>query len=549
MGIDPRHSLPRMNPWFVRTIEHKGRGRAEFGSPPGVIEGPATVQINDAGTVTIRLEARALIQDEGAVSDSTREFLFGVTWLDRNVCEKLTVATEEGVYVAPGDPYYSRREPGGSGAEADLTFMPPTAEYRAGLPGKPRYWVLPLCNLVSEFERFAYPDLDAHPLRIRQAPALPVELSAEDRQSTEALYRLTSPLTVFEDGGALGFIEPLPEYEDLVRELLDGARRRAVTAVAVGELRGEVPDTGSLESWAPLRLPLLLTLATGGKVGVPWIEVRDDSGRLLSRLHVRFRCSAFAAETRVRANVSHGVGRFLTRAQSIPALADPAIWIATRHLVESRDPDASIEEILGHVCRGVEALANRVLSEGPASPERRARAPSLLRQLSGYRRHRIRGIIRQAVEEIEREAVDARTRGDAEEAEALAAMANQLRSGPPYTHANFGRIVLGLLRHYGFRDDQTVDRAWDGGLRQWVALVNEARNIPMHGGYFDILGGEHDSRLMISVAYHLSDILLRALLRELQYDGVYQPTGTVPAARWPLDWVKPDTRLDLLGYR
>lgn len=250
----------------------------------------------------------------------------------------------------------------------------------------------------------------------------------------------------------------------------------------------------------------------------------------------------------MRAHVSHGVGRLLTCAQSIPALDDPAIWIATRHLVESQDPDASLEEMLGHVCRGIEALANRVLSDESPSSERRAQAPSLLRQLSECWRHRIRGIIRQAVRGIEREAVDARKRGAAEEAEALAAMANQLRSSPPYTHANFGRIVLELLHHYGFHDDQAVERAWDGGLREWVALVNEARNIPMHGGYFDVLGDEHKGQLMISVAYHLSDILLRALLRELQYDGAYQPTGTVPAARWPLDWVKPDTRLDLLGY-
>lgn len=280
MAVDPRHSLPRMNPWFVRTIQHKGRGRAEFSSPPGIIEGPATVEINDAGTVTIRLEARALIQDEGAVSDSMREFLFGVTpgeregplvvtWLERNVCEKLTVATDEGAYVAPGDPYYSRREPGESGAEADLTFTPPTAEYRTERAGEACYWVLPLCNFVSDFGRSAYQGFDVHPLRIRQAPPLPTDLSVEDSQSAALLYRATTPLIAFEHGGRPAFIEPLPEYEDLAQDLLAGARRRAVTAVAVGELAGEAPAVGALDSWAPLKLPLLLSLATGSKVGVP----------------------------------------------------------------------------------------------------------------------------------------------------------------------------------------------------------------------------------------------------------------------------------------
>lgn len=558
MTIDPRRAVPRMNPWFVRTIEHMGHGRAEFSSPAGIIEGPATVQVNDAGTITIRLEARALAQNADAVSGSIREFLFGVTpaerpgpvvvtWLERNACEKLTVVTDEGEYVAPGDPYYSRRVPGESGAEADLTFTPLTAEYRAFRAGEPCYWVLPLCNLVADCGRSAYEGFDMHPLRIRQAPPVAVDLSDEERQSALLLYRATSPLIAFEHGGRPAFVEPLPEYEGLTRDLLAGARRRAVTAVAVGELSGEAPAIEALKSWAPLRLPLLLTLATGGKVGVPWIEVREDSGRLLSRLHVRFRCSAFTAETHARANVSD-VGLLLTRAQSVPALDDPAIWIATRHMVESHDPDASVEEMLGHVCRGVEALANRVLSDEPASPERRARAPSLLRDISECRRHNIRGIVSKAVGEIQAEADDARTRGTTDEAEALAAMANQLKSNPPYTHANFGRVVLEVLRHYGFKDDQAIGSGWEGGLRKWVALVNEARNVPVHGGYFDVVSGLHDGRLVFSVGYHLCDLLLRALLRELRYDGLYQPTGTVPSARWPLDWVKPDTRLDLLGY-
>ena len=558
MAIDPRRAVRRMNPWFVRTIEHKGHGRAEFSSPAGVIEGPAAVQVNDAGTVTIRLEARELKQNADAVSGSISQFLFGVTpgeragplmvkLFERNICEKVTVTTDEGEYVAPGDPYFGRHEPGESGAEADLTFRPLTAEYVTGLSGEPRYWVLPLSNLVCDFERSGYQGFDVHPLRLRQAPALGPDLPEQEGQSALRLYRATSPLIAFEHGGRPALIEPLLEYENLTQDLLAGARRRAVTSVAVGELAGEIPAMAALDSWTPLRLPLLLTLATGSKVGIPWIEVRGDDGRLLNRLHVRFRCAAFVAETRGRANVRE-LGLLLTRALSVPALSDPAIWIATRHMVESHDPDASIEEMLSHVCRGVEALANRVLSEEPVSPRRRARTPSLLKQLSECGRDRVRRIIRQAVEEIEAGAANAQTRGAAQEAESLAAIASKLNSDPPYALANFGRIVLGLLRHYGFHDDQAIERAWEGGLSKWVALANEARNVPMHGGYFDVATGEHEDRLMIGVAYHLCDILLRGLLRELQYDGPYQPTGTVPSARWPLDWVKPDTRLDLLGY-
>lgn len=212
MAIDPRHSLPTTSTWFVRTIEHEGQGRAEFSSPPGILEGPATIQVNDAGTVTIRLEARTLTQDGSAVSDSIAEFLFGVTpgelagpvvvtWLERNVCEKLTVVTDEGAYAAPGDPYYSRRVPGESGAEADLIFTPLTAEYHAFRAGEPCYWVLPLCNLVADCGRSAYEGFDMHPLRIRQAPPVAVDLSDEERQSALLLYRATSPLIAFEHGG------------------------------------------------------------------------------------------------------------------------------------------------------------------------------------------------------------------------------------------------------------------------------------------------------------------------------------------------------------
>ena len=71
----------------------------------------------------------------------------------------------------------------------------------------------------------------------------------------------------------------------------------------------------------------------------------------------------------------------------------------------------------------------------------------------------------------------------------------------------------------------------------------------MHRGYFEFRQLEQDVGEVLTVLNHLHDILVRILLKLLDYDGTYQPTVITMTARETVDWVTSDTPASVLGYR
>ena len=70
----------------------------------------------------------------------------------------------------------------------------------------------------------------------------------------------------------------------------------------------------------------------------------------------------------------------------------------------------------------------------------------------------------------------------------------------------------------------------------------------MHKSYFDFLSGKHDIEDLWRIMNHLHDILVRIILKTLDYDGQYQPTVINMTDSKPVDWVKPDFSARRLGY-
>lgn len=93
-------------------------------------------------------------------------------------------------------------------------------------------------------------------------------------------------LIVFEFAEGLGFVERLSDYEVTNELLLEGKERCKPTAVMVGPTgSGPVESFERMRHWFPFDVLSLLTLATGTEVGCPWVEFRDDEGRLVCRFH------------------------------------------------------------------------------------------------------------------------------------------------------------------------------------------------------------------------------------------------------------------------
>ena len=84
--------------------------------------------------------------------------------------------------------------------------------------------------------------------------------------------------------------------------------------------------------------------------------------------------------------------------------------------------------------------------------------------------------------------------------------------------------------------------------RLWADLVSLCRQVVVHEGYID--SEKLDIQDATDIMRHLHDILLRMVLKMLDYDGEYLPVAARVRKYRPLTWVTPTTpvgRTWLLG--
>ena len=132
----PKDFEPQVSRWFDPEVEYVGRGRVDFEAPRGSIGGPATVSVDEAGRVSVRMvpEAESLESDvptphgmRGFLGGEgyAREVSPGVTSIDieaRNPCAALEVATPQGVFVTDDVALYGTRSVAGTGVVTEANF-------------------------------------------------------------------------------------------------------------------------------------------------------------------------------------------------------------------------------------------------------------------------------------------------------------------------------------------------------------------------------------------------------------------------------------------
>ena len=110
-----------------------------------------------------------------------------------------------------------------------------------------------------------------------------------------------------------------------------------------------------------------------------------------------------------------------------------------------------------------------------------------------------------------------------------------------------------LLNQFNLPESDVVDAYYLKNLRSdgrttWGSVLSYYRGAPTHEGYFTFSGKEHDASDILTIMFHLRDVLLRIVFQIVGYDGTYQP----PVIRWTIDvksdWVRPDTPAAELGY-
>src|SRR5579885_1166291 len=171
MTFDPSTLVGTPKPWLQTRAMYEGTARAEFTSPPGAIEGPATVCVNAAGKCRVRIQVERIdAPDEKtfALGSGSAPLAHYIVHGHSNPCRSLTVKTDAGVFTG-GDRIIHHGLHFGMPQNVELWPLQSRFDVAGAAPAK--YWVLPLSNFMPDaWNGDVIPHLADHPLRLCSWP-------------------------------------------------------------------------------------------------------------------------------------------------------------------------------------------------------------------------------------------------------------------------------------------------------------------------------------------------------------------------------------------
>lgn len=548
MTFNYREYISTPSEWFTSKLVYEGRGKAEFLNPKGRIEGPAIININESGEVSVEIIVEEYDADEslemgldqlllgGRVSNIGEIKIMG-DGLGRNICTSLTVYTQNGIFSALDTNIYFGFTLGSNRLRGHVY----NSQFKAKGGYKVAYWIVPLLNFLSSY-RYRCPELDHHPLRIYPTPTVPEDLDEEERKQATFYTNLHNFLIAFLYDNKPAFIEALPNYDEIEKDLLSGHAQMRITAIMVGETNAIPSSIKQLQWWGPLEFLRLLSLTNGNEISCSWIEFRDDQGGLVQRIHMNFQRSKFiSGHTAINERDNPNcISYLLMQAQQSPNFRKSYTRAVIKNLVISGLEGPTIEDKLSSLFRAIDCL----IQEFHLNEEAKAK-----QHLSPQIKTNVESITAEAAQ-----AVRALKKGskNSEEKEALDRIANQLFQAKE-ARVGYGKAVLALLKQFDFPDAEVVSSYYAikprADKRNWIDVLSYYRGIVIHNSYFNFSEEEQEMRDAVRVIYHLHDILIRMVLKLLNYEAPYQPIMAkyVGYSVQP-DWVKLDTPAHELGY-
>jgi len=539
MSFDASKYSPKENDWFSTEVEYKGHGRAEFVNPKGWIDGDVTIKFDDNGKSTIEMETGEFFVeniDEGTESGmailhlltGAKIFPFlggssiGFGTEINNLCEKLTVQCTDGIFLIDKPTFYtySMQIPGG----ITVKFQPTVSYYIKSGDQLAKYWVMPLSNFLWNFGWPSYnTPFDNHPLRFYQVPSIEDTFESEE-QGFAARYNSYSRnnIITYESKGKFGYIEPLPNFAERKEKLLLDQTKITTTAIMVGELESE-DNIQNWEKWVALDYLHLLSLASGSSVGTPWIELRDDLGNLVGRIHTyQWQSPFFKGHTSIDQKMKGGIGLLLTTS---PFHLDKHLRVAINQLVKGGQRHFYIEDRLAYLFRAFDTLT---------SEERTTKQLDTNSSINSSNKEAIKKFLQNASTEIKK--LTPSNEIEKKEINRIAQVASGAANNKKPDEA---QAVLMLLDNYGLNDAKVIV-----DLEAWLKQYNKYRNQVIHESFIQNAEGQDAGYLM----YHLYDMLLRIILKMINYNEEYN-RATLPNGHFSVDWVTPNTSPTDLGYK
>ncbi|REJ94355.1 MAG: hypothetical protein DWQ34_08665 [Planctomycetota bacterium] len=397
----------------------------------------------------------------------------------------------------------------------------------------PKYWLLPIYNLLWDSRLARFDELNDHPMWI-----------GHNRDDGE--WRVFPPPVIrFEFDGAPAFIQRVSEYDVLKKKLQNGGLRRAITAVMVGEIgvRSFGFPQSDPASWFPMHILSWLTLASGRRLGSPWIELYDADGQLVRRVHVPFGRPDFRGGMSRIDNVwhPHSVGHLLTRALECEEFGQATTALPLLLVNESVATGGSLEYRKVQLSRAFELLAQHLDLHV---------ADRLIDEISDPNK----SDVNKAISDVSSTLHSIAVRSSAAERRALERMAQRIKANAAGKENDFGSKVSQVAQHFGFADANVLDEYFKShpmhGNSTWAGVLSMFRGAVMHEGYFalDVAGGRYSLKDAAAVIDHLEDLLIRILLKTVKYEGRYVSMIRGSSTPVELGWVTEDSTPEELGF-
>jgi hypothetical protein len=509
--------------WFTTDYDYSGYAEAVFDEPHAEFYGPASVRPDENGCPIVEITVE---QSNPAVQ--TQFDLLVIEFGSRAVPGGGTVTTiggggqnsvgttvrgENGVFKSGPDWNYRLSWP--SDGPLTLRIKPIKSEFAVAASEPEVFLVLPLSTFVTEFPTESSV-IGNHPLNL-------------DARS-DSHRRGCIP---FEFYGQKAFIQQLPSA-DVSSGVKTLGGEIILTAVAVLPIM----DAAMIDPWGWFLTIFLrlLELATGSEVGVPWIEMRDQNGRLARRLHIavghlHHLTDGYGAIPKA---FHWSGGEYLTVALSSPQAREPFFSIALRHCIRAGLSGLSLDDQLDHLVRALECLCARYgFSEQDLTDGFDFNLKTTIEAVLADARAEIRKLARAVVE------LGHRTR--------ILRIADRAQSAAQ-KDLSFGLAVEGLVRHFGLLDSEVLEPyyARHSGLKgsNWVGALSYYRGAVFHEGFLDIDSPGTPVGEVLGFILHLHDLLVRVLLKIVGYCGTYQPRLIRGTAAESADWFKPGIHVD-----
>jgi|GEM_PF-4481453 len=577
-----KHRLD-INNWFEENIIYEGEGYAEFSNPKGWVRGYAKVTFDATGNQKAYLDIREWECEHGATD-------FEYTWLItgvkptpilsgfmsgsklKNSCLIFKIITHNGYFEVLSKIGYTHLN-----TDIQIKFSFSKSQYISNNHKDASYWVMPLTNFIADClknSNIKKHELDNHPLRIFIPPQLKdedesIEMGDEIRNIRirnyfiefgfgKPLGKLEDASLNFEDALASvgispdeykpydlwvdknkdflrwGFIEILSNYDEKAQILSSSQSKYQITSLMVGCYKNMPKNLEFDETMKhlPTHFSLLLSFASGSYVGVPWIELRASNGRLVSRLHTSISWEQLPYQKGIISldqSRGWGITNLLTNA---PLKIEQNLREAIRLSIKIRHYN-HLSDIMTDLFRAFDTITITYRD-----------AKHKFKPLIDPCRYRaIEKIIEEAYKRIKE--VGEKTHGEEKNAINNTIANNAIREALNPKKTTLTQAIVEFIQSHDLNDMKVVP-----DIETWVNKVNSYRNQVIHEVYFDFEDTTKNQSFSEAGTYlvHLYDLLIRIILKMLNYHGIYKSYLKDGIVR--VDWVQPTTTPPSdLGYK